>query len=465
MDFFKRSLGLDELAKSKSPSLRGAKRRSNLTNSKLFRLFAKTTNLVQTTIFVNKWRHGRAFLAALFLLALISPLPCQAGAGTPSTKPTNRLTALVNNGGYALTREDRLLAAGNLDQPLIPASTAKLVTALAAFELLGPDYRFRTEIYQDSADNLYLKGYGDPFLVSEEVAGIIEELRSNGVNRINSIYIDDSAYALEGPLDGLDGSGNPYDVGPAALAVNFNSVNLRLTGKGQVESAEEQTPLLPLMVELGRKLPAGRHQFNVTANPSHPILLAGQLFRAFQQQANIAGSGEIDRRPVPPEARLILVHQSRRNLTELIQNLLEFSNNFISNQIFLALGAEKFGYPATWAKGRLAMSEYLASDPLLAKEIHLVEGSGLSRRNRVTVRAMMRVLELFSGHAGLLPEKQQCLLKSGTMKGIYAYAGFLPCPNGRDRVVIILNQARNRRDEVLRVLWEVYDEAGGGGRE
>ncbi len=480
MDFFKRSLGINELAKSKSPSLREAKRRSNLllfqrdidcfvtlamTNTKLFRLFTRTTNLVQTTLFVNKWRHSRTFLTVLFLAVLLSPLPVQAKARSAAAKPTSGLTTLVSNGGYALTREDRLLAAHNLDQPLIPASTAKLITALAALDLLGPDYRFRTEIYQDSADNLYLKGYGDPFLVSEEVAAIIEKLRSNGVNRINAIYIDDSAYALEEPLDGLDGSGNPYDVGPAALAVNFNSVNLRLTGKGRVESTEEQTPLLPLMVELGRKLPAGHHQFNVTANPSHPIQLAGQLFRAFQQQADITGNGEIDRRPIPPEARLILVHQSRRNLTELIQNLLEFSNNFIANQIFLALGTEKFGYPATWDKGRRAMTEYLARDPLLAKEIHLEEGSGLSRRNRVTVRAMMRVLELFSGHAGLLPEKQQCLLKSGTMKGIYAYAGFLPCPNGRDRVVIILNQAKNRRDEVLRILWRVYDEAGEGGLE
>lgn len=437
---------------------------SNRLRPSLSQHFTRTTNLVQTIIFVNKWRHSRAFLVALLLLLLTLPLPGLAKTKSPTPKTPTSLATLVNNGGYALTRDDRLLAASNLDQPLVPASTAKLVVSLAALDLLGPDYRFRTEVYQDSANNLYLKGYGDPFLVSEEVAGVIEELRNNGVSRINSIYIDDSAYALEEPLDGLDGSGNPYDVGPAALAVNFNSVNLRLTGKGRVESAEEQTPLVPLMVELGRKLPAGHHQFNVTANPVHPILLAGQLFRAFQQQSGIAGNGEIARRPVPPEARLLLVHQSGRNLTELVQNLLEFSNNFIANQIFLALGAEEFGYPATWAKGRRALAEYLASDPLLAKGIHLEEGSGLSRRNRVTVRAMMRVLELFSGHAGLLPEKQQCLLKSGTMKGIYAYAGFLPCPNGRDRVVIILNQARNKRDEVLRILWGVYDEAGASGR-
>lgn len=427
--------------------------------------FKRTTNLVQTTIFVNKWRHVGAFLAGLFLLALIAPLPGRAAANPPAAKTPARLAALVKNGGYALTRDDRRLTGHNLDQPLVPASTAKLITALAALQTLGPDYRFRTEIYLDQADNLYLKGYGDPFLVSEEIAGILTELRQAGVTTIKAIYTDESAFALEEGVDGRDGTLNPYDVGPAALVVNFNTVNLRVVARGQVASAEPQTPLLPLMVELGRRLPAGEHRINVTANPEHPPLLAGQLFRAFQQQAGISGTGEYGRRPVPPTARLVLVHHCGRDLRELVRGLLEFSNNFTANQIFLALGGEKFGYPATWAKSRRAINDFLGREPLLAQGIHLEEGSGLSRRNRVTVRAMLRVLELFQDYAGLLAEKQQCLLKSGTLSGVYSYAGYLPCPNGRDRIVIILNQERNNRDEVLGILWEMYDEAGGTKQE
>jgi D-alanyl-D-alanine carboxypeptidase/D-alanyl-D-alanine-endopeptidase (penicillin-binding protein 4) len=215
------------------------------------------------------------------------------------------------------------------------------------------------------------------------------------------------------------------------------------------------------MVELGRGLPIGEHRINVTANPDHPARLAGQLFRVFQQQAGISGTGEYGRRPVPATARLLLVHHCGQDLSELVRGLLEFSNNFTANQIFLALGAEKFGYPATWAKSRRAMNDFLGRDPLLARDIHLEEGSGLSRRNQVTVRAMLRVLELFEDYAGLLSEKQQCLLKSGTLSGVYSYAGYLPCPNGRDRIVIILNQQRNNRDKVLGILWEIYDEAGG----
>lgn len=420
----------------------------------------RSLNLVQPTLFVNKCRHFRALPAAIFLLALALPSLALAGAPLPQSKTSARLAALVKNGGYALTRGERLLAAEHLDQPLVPASIAKLVTALAAMDGLGPDYRFRTEIYQDPADNLYLKGYGDPFLVSEEVAGLLSELQRQGVRTVNSIYIDDSAFALEEELDGRDYTMNPYDVGPAALAVNFNTVSLRVGAKGKVESAEPQTPLLPLMLELGRKLPAGEHRINVTANPNHPTVLAGQLFRFFQRRAGLGGDGGYGRRTVPANARLLLVHHSGRPLSELVRGLLEFSNNFTANQIFLALGAEKYGYPATWAKSRRALGEFLARDPLLAEGIHLEEGSGLSRRNRVTVRSMLRVLELFRDYAGLLAEKEQCLLKSGTLAGVYAYAGYLPCPNGRDRIVIILNQARNNRDELLEILWEIYEGAG-----
>lgn len=428
--------------------------------------FKGSLNLVQTTIFVNKWRHGRVFLAILFPLLLLQPISSPAKSKAPSPKSAARLAVLVKTGGYAVTSGDRLLLGHNLDLPLVPASTAKLVTSLAALKILGPGYRFRTEIYQDRDDNLYLKGYGDPFLVSEEIAALVTELRQSGVTTINSIYIDESAFALEeAGVDGQDGTLNPYDVGPAALVVNFNTISLRVATKGQVESAEPQTPLLPLMIELGSRLPVGEHRINVTINPAHPPLLTGQLFRAFQHQAGIVGSGEYGRRMTPPGARLLLVHHCGRDLTELVRGLLEFSNNFTANQIFLALGAEKFGYPATWGKSRLAMADFLDHDPLLAQGIKLEEGSGLSRRNRVTVRAMLRVLELFRDYAGLLAEKEQCLLKSGTLYGVYAYAGYLPCPNGRDRIVIILNQERNNRDEVLGVLWGIYEEATGTKRD
>jgi D-alanyl-D-alanine carboxypeptidase/D-alanyl-D-alanine-endopeptidase (penicillin-binding protein 4) len=422
----------------------------------------RSLNLLQPGPFVNKWRFRRAlksrFPSVLLLLPLLTQvilLSLPARTWAEGAQPAG-LSRLASHGAVLLSREDELLVSLNPDQPLVPASIVKLVTALAALESLGPDYRFRTEIYQDDSNNLYLKGYGDPFLVSEEIGPLLQELKETGVAAINSIFIDDSAFNLEEGMDGLSASLNPYDVSPGALVVNFNTVNLAVTANGRVGSAEPQTPLLPLMTSLGQKLAPGEHRINITADPANAILLSGQLFRAFQRQVGIPGDGDYGIRSTPAGARLLKTHRSDRDLLELVRILLLYSNNFTANQIYLALGAEKHGYPATWGKSRRALWEFLARDPLLAEGIVMVEGSGLSRRNRVTARALLRVLELFQSRAQLLPVKDGLFLKSGTMTGVYSYAGYRPGPKGLDRLVVILNQTDNNRDKIIKLLMKNF---------
>ncbi|MDT8334818.1 MAG: D-alanyl-D-alanine carboxypeptidase, partial [Desulfurivibrionaceae bacterium] len=122
------------------------------------------------------------------------------------------------------------------------------------------------------------------------------------------------------------------------------------------------------------------------------------------------------------------------------------------------LGAESYGYPATWEKGRKAIREFIEKDPqLAAAAITVTEGSGISRENRLTVRAMLRILELFKPHARLLPEKDGVLLKSGTLTGVYSYAGYLDNHGKPAGFAIILNQNRNTRDEILKILRDIAE--------
>ena len=79
-----------------------------------------------------------------------------------------------------------------------------------------------------SGHNLYLKGFGDPFLVAEEVALILDRLQDSGVARINGIFVDNSSYDLEEQVPGRGTSDNPYDVPVSATAVNFNTVAVRV---------------------------------------------------------------------------------------------------------------------------------------------------------------------------------------------------------------------------------------------
>ncbi len=376
-------------------------------------------------------------------------------AAATCSSPFNKL---IKNGGYGVAdSKGKVISSCNPDTAYVPASVVKVATALAAFDILGPDYRFTTSFYQDAKKNLYIKGTGDPMLVSDEIRLILKTLQEKGVTTINDIYIDPSAFALEYRVPGREDSRNPYDAPVAAVSVNFNSVAVRLTKKKAILSGEKETPLLPIMEEVakGKGYPAGRQRINICEGgcleEKQTARYAAELFRALQKEAEIVGKGKIGVRLVPKDATLVYTHKNSKDLKELTSSFLKYSSNFISNLVFLTCGAKKYGYPATWAKGERALREVLEKrlGKKTAAAFIIKEGAGLFRGNRVTVRAMLELLRVFRPHASLLRKYMGLRSKSGSMKGIYNYVGYLQ--DGRP-YVILLNQKRNQRRAVLGLL-------------
>jgi D-alanyl-D-alanine carboxypeptidase/D-alanyl-D-alanine-endopeptidase (penicillin-binding protein 4) len=366
---------------------------------------------------------------------------------------------LIQNGGYAVADPaGSIISACDPDAPFVPASIVKIPTALAAFHILGREYRFQTALYMDRQDNLYIKGYGDPFLVSEEVEIILGRLRERGVNRINNIFVDTSSFALSSPLPGRGKSDNPYDSPVTAVGVNFNTISFRVDDHGRVTSAEPQTPTLPIMTELGKGFREGEYRVNICREGCRPEVrsarYAVELFRGIQRKMGIPGDGNSGRGDVPEDADLVYVHDNTRTLEDVVSSLLEYSNNFVANLVYLACGAQKYGYPATWEKAGQAAREALnrVIGARAAGMMHLKEGSGLSRHNRVTARSMVQVLVAFKPFMHLLQEKKGAAIKSGTLKGVYNYAGYL---QDGSPFVIMLNQEKNTRDDVLRRLQQL----------
>ena len=403
-----------------------------------------------STVSRSIWRRP-CHLAApvLFLLSFCCPLLPALAAEQPPP---------ITHGGYALAQNDKLLAARSPDTPLVPASIWKIATALHAMERLGSDYRFATLCYYGPDQTLYVKGTGDPMLVSEEVALLAGRLYDAGVRQVTAIVLDDSAFALDGAAaDGASDTLNPYDVWNSALAVNFNTIHVIKDAAGQIRSAEPQTPFLPIMSRLGKGLPSGTHRINISQNRKQIWQYAGELLANSLSAKGIAVSGQVRSGTVPDGLPLRYRHLSSKSLPETLAAMLEFSNNFIANQIFLACGAQQFGYPANWKKGKMAMEEFLRQRTKLPPHTFVVEeGSGLSRKNRITPRAMLTVLDAFRPYAGLLPSSRGVLVKSGTLHGVYSYAGYFKNSQGLDPFVLILNQPENGRDRLLRYLERLH---------
>ncbi len=397
------------------------------------------------------------FIAGVIFIFLFLTLPQQL-----HTKEIPELNSLITNGGYALMKSDTALFSKNFRKTFIPASTVKLITSLAALELLGPDFHFTTDIFLDSENTLYIKGYGDPFLVSEKVRSLAIRIASLGIGKINAIVLDDSAFSLEhAQTEGSGSSTNPYDSKPAALAVNFNALPLRVVHAAKIQSPEQQTPFLPLMGIIGRNLSTGYHRVNVDAFPrssslSNSLLYCGQLFRAMLEEQGISVNGPIRQGTIPDNTPLLLQFRAEESIADLVESCLFSSSNFMANQLYLAMGADRYGYPATWEKSRRLMDDFIHRQlKLTSKQITMVEGSGLSMKNRISPEAMLEVLNRFRPYADLIPVKYGVRMKSGTLRksGVFCYAGYFSRGKRKDPFVILLNQKRNGRDKILKILY------------
>lgn len=369
------------------------------------------------------------------LLIILLLAPATAFAGVKEKVAGLAPSALV----LVVDAKGNEWVAQNADEPFVPASVAKIVTAWLAMETLGGDYRFQTRFYLDDKRVLYVRGGGDPFLISEELAQLATNLvAAIGKKPITGVVLDASYYPADLRIPGIEETGEAYNALNSALAANFNTIGAVRKGDA-VRSAEKQTPITPLAIEQFRlRGPQGRGRISLSQDPAVSLRYAGELIAAFIERAGGKVQGTITAGAVPPGLKPVYVHRQSRPLSEILGALLRASNNYIANQVFLEIGAQRFGGPASLEKSLKVANEKLAAHGL-AGVIHLEEGSGISRDNRFTARGLAKVLELFAPHAELMRGRDGGMNKTGTLDGVRTLAGYADTArHGRVRFVISL---------------------------
>jgi D-alanyl-D-alanine carboxypeptidase/D-alanyl-D-alanine-endopeptidase (penicillin-binding protein 4) len=374
------------------------------------------------------WSRPLTLVFALLLL------PAQALAGAKEKVAAMAPAGVV----LVLDEKGKELVAQNADKPFVPASVAKIVTAWLAMEVLGGDYRFETKFYLDKDRKLYVRGGGDPFLISEELEPLGRELiMVIGKEPITGIVLDASYYPPDIRIPGIENTAEAYDALNSALAVNFNTISAVRKGK-TVRSAEAQTPITPLAVrEFQARGPNGRGRISLSKDPAMSLKYAGELIAAFIDRAGGSVKGEITTGTVPEDLTPVYTHRQSRTLSQILTQLLLGSNNYIANQVFLEIGGT-LGGSVSLEKSLKVANDMLARNGL-ADAIHLEEGSGISRDNRFTARGLAEVLHLFEPHASLLRSGDGSHFKTGTFSGVRTLAGYADTStHGRVRFVIAL---------------------------
>ena len=360
---------------------------------------------------------------------------------------------LIKNGGYLINDpKNGVVTSHNSTLKYIPASIYKLLTTATALKILGPNYRFKTEFYLSPGSTLFIKGYGDPYLISEEIDKIAAKLRDKGLRQINNIVIDQSSYNLQNSTINKKISNNPYDAAISALGVNFNTTKITIDPNGIIYSGEKQTPLMAITKKLGRNLPPGNHRVNLGKSQQLINNFVGQLFQTKLQEHGIITTGKILTGSRQDDIALLHTHYSKK-LSAIIPAMLLYSNNYMANQIFLTLGAQRYSYPATWLKAQNTVYEY-SRNTGITSDLTIIDGAGLSPDNKISAKDMTIIVEKLREYSHLLPKHGNHRLKSGTMTGVYCYAGFLNSTKNSPTIVIMLNQEKNYRDQLLALLEE-----------
>jgi len=404
---------------------------------------------------------GQTYLhkvAAFTLLVLMSLLI----AGSSSRAADSQtITALIGPRDSIMVADPagRIIIAKHERQKLVPASILKIFTSLGALYYLGPDHRYVTEFYIDQNSNLKIKGYGDPLLISEVVDQISRSLAGliGSAASMNDIIVDDAYFNRPLTIPGISSSTQPYDAPNGALCVNFNTVFFKRTPTG-FASAEDQTPLLPFAENKIKLLKPQSGRIVLSHIEKENTIYAGHLFRYFLARHGVVLRGAVKPGRVNPSAdKLIYRYVSRFTLPQIIAKLLEHSNNFTTNQLLISCGIKKFGPPGNLKKGVAALKNF-AAENLQINDMAIVEGSGISRKNKVSASQMLQVLAQFEPHRALMRRQGREHYKTGTLSGISTRAGYIAGGTGGFyRYVVMINTPGKSTRPIMRRLLEALD--------
>ena len=367
-------------------------------------------------------------------------------AGLPATPC---IYAKDLSAGIVLADEHgNILYSQNREKQFVPASILKILTSLAAVQILEKDYRFPTDYFFDeSSKNLYIKGFGDPLFTSEVIEQLCDEI-SLKVKLIHHIILDQTYFSEQIRVPGKGNSLNPYDAPVGALCANFNTIMFKWSvSEGRFISAEPQTPLLSVFHDdiKKTKLKKGR----IILSKQQSLLYPGLLLKYFFEKNNIKVTGSVLQGKFEVKEEKKCSFLSPFEIKDVVQKLLKYSNNYIANQLLLTIGAKTYGAPATLEKAINALKLH-SKQNLKLDHFTILEGSGLSRSNLISPDQMLKVLIEFMPFHSLLNFRSNEFFKTGTLLGVRTRAGYISGNDNRLYPYVIMVNKKNKGCESIR---------------
>jgi serine-type D-Ala-D-Ala carboxypeptidase/endopeptidase (penicillin-binding protein 4) len=395
---------------------------------------------------------------------------------------------------------------------LAPASTQKIITSATAYELLGKDFTYKTELsYANLIVNGVLQGRliitpaGDPTLGSwrwqqtkedQVVARLINAIRKAGIKSYAAITVDNRKWNTEAIPDGWiwQDIANYYGAGATGLNWRENQYDLFLSSGASVGSKvviEKTKPWLygyslesqatagakgsgdnsyiyfPLKDGKGvvrGTIPVGEKNFTISgALPDPNYQFTATINDSLKHFALENRYKNVDN-PYGDDTKRTVIHtEMSPPLDSIVYWFNRKSINLYGEALVKTFAFQKKGVGDT-DKGVELVRDFWKGKGIEATELNIVDGSGLSPLNRVTTHAQVTILQhaqkqpWYSGYYLSLPEYNGMKMKSGTIRGVKAYCGYHKSKDGNEYIFsFLVNNYNGSASSLVQKMYKVLD--------
>ena len=383
-------------------------------------------------------------------------------------------------------KSGEVVASLNPYKAFTPASVAKVATCYAALLEFGKDFRWPTQVFYNGKikrgvlyGDLVIKAYGDPSITSYNLSLFAKKLASYGIREIKGDLIIDRSFFVNSKTisSGFDKNYvSQYNSMPDAIMLNdhLNTIQVKPNGnKIEVYRANNDKSFKvinkiqavsgvckgknawpkvrylkqndSIAVSLEGTMSTKCKPFSISKVLSKPYASFYYVFSNFLNKNGVKFNGSLKLQETPKGSKLFFTHYSKP-LLKIIAHTLKRSDNLYARHLFLMLGAKKYGKPATLAKSQKAIKEILGSRDLLSDSDFIVNGSGLSRKTKLSAISVHKIMDdaynkygndwlnalSIAGVDGTLkkrfahsPVKKRAFMKTGTLKKAKNIAGFV----------------------------------------
>lgn len=433
------------------------------------------------------------FFATGIILSTVLSLNSYAAPIKPHFPDSDILPAQTRVGLIAKSSGSVLLSQ-NQSMLFPPASTLKLITALAAKLELGDKFQFQTKL-ERSGNDVILSFSGDPSLTTQDVESLFEASQIKQIK--GDLILDQSAFSGYNKGVGLpwDTTGVCYTAPSTAMTLNgncvmgsiytnkdgstrtfvpdFQPINVSSNAKSvtrqqqkdqfcDLELAATQTNQYHLsgcLVKRDKPLPLN---FAI----QNPFLYSSAVIHQVLKNKGITLSGTIKQAKAPLQvaasSRTTITTHYSQPLPVLLEHMLKDSDNLYADNLTKTLGAHYFKQAGSFQNGTEAIKQILKTKAKISlKTAVLEDGSGLSRNNRVTPDQMYSVLKYIksqdhklnliqlmptAGETGTLqyrssmrkaPIKGEIIAKSGSLFATHNMAGYVLDSSGKPSTMFV----------------------------